>query len=311
MRRTKSYAGLLDRARRDAEPRDLVSSRDRLGELGIDARVIRREVAHRRWVMHGRQTVALHTGPLSDLAQRWRALYEVGTRIAVIDGVSALLAAGMTGFEDATIHVSVKHTAAVEPVAGVTIHKVIRRVDEETVHTGLPRTRPAVAAIRAAHWASSDRQAALLLAMPIQQRLASGRALLDAESAVRGRNRRRFIHLVAHDIADGAHSLGELDFTRLCRRYHLPRPTHQIVRHGPRGRIYLDVGWEEIGLFVEIDGAGHGWGLARTDDLLRQNAVTLARGTVLRIDVLGLRLEESVFMRQVAAAHAELNRRAA
>ena len=46
-------------------------------------------------------------------------------------------------------------------------------------------------------------------------------------------------------MADGAHALVELDFARLCRARGIPAPTRQAVRHGPRGRIYLDVGTEE------------------------------------------------------------------
>ncbi len=309
--RHRAYAARLAAARDESEQRDLVSSRDQLAALGIDARAIRREVDRGRWALHGRQTVALHTAPLSDTARRWRAVYEVGTRIALVDGISALQAAGLAGLQEDGVHVSVPHTASVTGVSGVRIHKVIRRVVGEAAAGGLPRTLPAVAAVRAAHWAGSNRHAAMLLAMTVQQRLTTGERLVAAETLIRGRNRRRFIQLAVHDIARGAHSLGELDFRGLCRRYRLPAPTHQVVRRGPRGRIYLDAGWEDIGLFVEIDGAGHGWGLARTDDLLRQNAVTLDRGTVLRIDVLGLRLEERAFMEQVVAAYDALRRRAA
>ena len=49
------------------------------------------------------------------------------------------------------------------------------------------------------------------------------------------------------------HSLGELDFARLCRERGLPEPTRQAVCKGPDGRVFLDVRWE-CGLVVEIDG---------------------------------------------------------
>jgi hypothetical protein len=73
--------------------------------------------------------------------------------------------------------------------------------------------------------------------------------------------------------------------------------------------VYLDIGWEEIGLFLEIDGAGHRWGMAISDDHLRANAVTLERGTVLRMDVVGLLLVVDEFMDQVEQAHAALTAR--
>ena len=296
-------------ARTAAEGRDGVLSRDELQLLGVDDRMIRREVAAGRWRTHGRQTVAVHTGALSKDAHRWRAVWETGSRIAALDGVTALQVAGMTGFEDDIVHVSTKHTANLSPVEGVRVHKLIRRVESEVLTAGVPRTRPAVAAVRAARWAVSDRQAALVMVMPVQQRLCTGAQLVEAAAATRGRARRRFISQVARDIADGAQSLGELDFAAMCRRRGLPEPTRQSVRSGPRGRVYLDVEWEELGLAVEIDGAGHQLGLAVMDDNLRQNDLVLADEVVLRINLVGLRLEERRFLDQVVAAHRVLTAR--
>ncbi len=74
------------------------------------------------------------------------------------------------------------------------------------------------------------------------------------------------------------------------------------MRRGPRGRVYLDVYFEEYGLVVEIDGAGHLWGLAQVDDNLRENQVVIDGDRVLRINVVGLRLNEETVMDQVAAA---------
>jgi hypothetical protein len=166
-----------------------------------------------------------------------------------------------------------------------------------------------VAAVRAAHWAVSDRQAALVLVMPVQQRLVSGRALVDAVSRVRGRTRRRFIRVVARDVADGAQSLGELDFAGLCRRRGLPPPTRQAVRTRGVGRAYLDAAWEDIRLAVEIDGSQHQWGVAATDDHFRQNALVLEGDRVLRMTLMGLRLAPDRFMDQVCEAHRRLSRR--
>jgi very-short-patch-repair endonuclease len=107
---------------------------------------------------------------------------------------------------------------------------------------------------------------------------------------------------------DGAQSLGELDFAALCRSHGLPEPDRQVVRRGPRGRIYLDVRWSAIGLVVEIDGSQHRMGLAVTDDNLRQNEVTLSADRVLRVDLVGLRLRPEAFMAQIVRAHAQLGR---
>lgn len=283
-----------------ADATDGVTSRDALASLGLTHVDVRTEVNAGRWRTHGTQTVAVHNGQLGDEAERWRAIWETGAKVAALDGVTALQVAGLRNYEDETVHVSVVHTAAVKKLPGVRLHKVIRRIPDELVGAGIPRTRPAVAALRAAYWAVTDRQAALLLLMSVQQRLATPEQLIEASGQLRGRKRRGFVRTVLGDIAGGVQSLGELDFARMCRVRGLPEPARQVLRHGPRGRIYLDVRWERSRLVVEIDGAQHREGLNVSTDNLRRNDVTLQSDRVLRFDLIGLRLFEDEFMGQVA-----------
>ena len=159
---------------------------------------------------------------------------------AALDGVTALVAAGMTGYRDDRIHLSVVHSHTVKRLPGVRVHKITRRHERELEPHGIPRVRPAVAAIRAAHCADSDRQAALLLVLPTQQGLVRAADLLETARTIRGRKRRAFVGGVINDIALGVQSLGELDFARLCRARGLPERDRQVVRRGPKGRIYLD-----------------------------------------------------------------------
>lgn len=257
--------------------------------------------------------MALHTGDLTPEAAMWRAVHEVGGD-AVVDGVSALIHHGVTGLSDEIVHVSVLHRARTPKVPGVRVHQVSRRIalEERAAEMRgerLPRTPVALAALRAAQWAVSDRQAALFLLLPVQQRLAPASALLAAHEQYPGRRRRAVVRRLLLDIADGAHSLGELDFARMCRQRGLPEPTRQAVVHGPDGRCYLDVRWDDIGLVVEIDGSQHRQGLAVTQDNLRQNAVVMRDETVLRIDLVGLRLRGDALMDQVVEAHALLSAR--
>jgi very-short-patch-repair endonuclease len=298
-------AGRADREKLFAHARAGVLSRAQLAILGWDRDAVAREVRALRWALHGRQTVAVHTGPLPEAALRWRALWESG-RWAALDGVSALQAAGLTGFVEESIHVSIGHRDRLHRVEGVRVHRVVRRSEDELSTNGLRSVRPAVAAVRAAQWAVSDRQAALLLVMPVQQRLVTGARLLAAAEAVPGRTRRHLIQRLARDIASGAESLGELDFAVLCRRRGLPEPSRQVVRRRPGGVMYLDVAWDDIGLVVEIDGSQHSSGLAATDDSFRANLVTLGDHRVLRMTLVGLRLRPDEFMEQVVAAHQQL-----
>jgi len=291
------------RARELADDYGGVLSRALLRGCDVDHEMVRREIAAERWMGHGHQTVAMTTAPVSAAARRWRAVWENGLKVAALDGSTALQHAGLTGFDDEVVHLSVKHTAEITPLDGVRIHKVIRRLEHEVIHAGIPRTRPSVAAVRAAHWAVSDRQAALVLVMPVQQRLCTGAQLVEAESLIRGRNRRRLIHVLVHDIADGAHSLGELDVVAACRRRGLPEPTRQVVRRLPNGRAYLDIAWKEARLVVEVDGAGHAQGVQVIGDDLRQNEVQLGDELVLRVSLIGWRLVPEAYLDQICAAY--------
>ena len=198
-------------------------------------------------------------------------------------GVSALSAAGLTGFEVAAVHVSVPHGTRVGKVDGVCLHRVCDARASDVHTAGVPRTRPSVATVRAAQWAVSDRQAALLVCMAVQQRLVRARDLVPVRWPGAHYGRTVFVRQLLLDVADGAQSLGELDFAALCRTRGLPEPERQVVRTGPRGRIYLDVGWRECPLVVEVDGAQHRQGRAVTADNLRRNHLAISGDTVLTI----------------------------
>ncbi|ADU49709.1 hypothetical protein [Intrasporangium calvum] len=289
-----------DLARGAAESSGSVVSRTLLRDAGLSYLDIRSEVAAGRWRTHGLQTVALHSGDLTVEEHRWRIVWETGGDIAAIDGATALQAAGLRAYTEDQIHVSVVHRCTVKKVAGSRLHKVVRRLPDELVGAGLPRTKSPVAALRGAYWAASDRQAALILLMTVQQRLATPDQLLSWSKRLRGRKRRGFIRDVVGYLGDGVQSLGELDFARLCRARGLPEPTRQALVEGTRGRMYLDVRWDAHRLVVEIDGVQHREGLQVSADNLGRNEVTLRDDRVLRIDLIGLRLHEDEFMDQVA-----------
>ena len=80
------------------------------------------------------------------------------------------------------------------------------------------RTRTPVAAVRAGLWAASDRQAALVLTMAVQQRLVTADQLGAELLRVRRDKRRLLLHQVVLDLVGGVQSLGELDVVRGCRQ---------------------------------------------------------------------------------------------
>lgn len=289
------------RVRVEAQAQAGVLSRRQLYARGLSRWEVEAELRAERWRLHGRQTIAVHTGDLAGDALLWHAVLEAGAR-GVLDGVSALVAAGLKGFTISAVRVSVPRGARVVRIAGIDVRQTRRLRPSDRVGAGIPRVWPWIAAVRGALWARTDREAATLLAMVVQQRIASaeriGLALLD----VRRDRRRRFVEMVVLDLIGGAQSLGELDFAGMARRRGLPEPDRQVVRRGRDGRIYLDVVWEAFAVVVEIDGIHHAFAQNLVDDALRHNAVTLRDATVLRLPLLGLRVAADAFFAQITDA---------
>lgn len=282
-----------------------VVHRRTLAEYGIDRYAVRHEVDAGRWFRVGRHTAAIGSPALSPLAQWWRAVWESGSG-ARLDGASSLVAGGMRGFTPDLIDVVMPDGNRHHAVEGVRLRRVRR--PSPICGAGIPRVSPEIATIHAAQWARSDRQAALLVCLPMQQRMTTAHRLSLVWKGVTRSPRRQFLDAVIGDVTDGAHSLGELDFGRMARQVGLPTPTRQAVRRGPQGRVYLDVSWDDVGLVVEIDGGHHALALNPIDDALRQNHRVVAGERVLRIPVIGLRIAAEAFLRQVKQLYDALRR---
>ena len=270
---------------------------------GLTRSEVRANLRAGRWQRIGSQSVAVFTGEPPEAARRWAAVFEAGPR-AFLDGVSALHEAGLEKFTQPTIRVSVPRGARVRRARGVDIRQT-RRWDAEDVlvaASGPRRARVEVAAIRSALWARSDKQAALLLTMVVQQGLSTPEALAKEMLRIRRDKRRRFLHDVLLDLLGGVRSLGERDVVRLCRQHGLPPPDRQVVRRTSRGTYFLDLCWVAWGVVVEVDGIQHAWAVNVVHDALRHNEVTLQDSVVLRLPLLGLRVAPDDFFEQIRAA---------
>ena len=286
------------RVRRLADVQSGVLHRRQLYAAGITRSQLRAELRAERWRSWGRQTIAVHTGQLGQPAVFQRAVFETGAD-AALDGISALTAAGLEHFESSLVHVSVSKSTTYRHSRGVRVHETRRRCDADVLGTSPPRVRAEVAAIRAALWATSSRQAALILMMVVQQRIATPAALQEAFVLIKRDRRRRSIAAVLADVAAGAHSMGELDFARMCRSRGLPEPDRQVRRRLPSGRVFLDVYWERYGVVVEIEGLHHLLPDVAIADSLRQNWLTIDNDKLLRIPLIGLRVAADEFLEQV------------
>lgn len=278
-----------------------VVSRRQVYALGLTRAEVTAHLRGGRWQRIHSQSLAVHTGPLADAGLFWAAVFEAGHR-ACLDGSSSLIAAGLEHFTEKTVRVSVPRGVLVRSVQGIRIRQTRRLKSSDLVSLGIPRTKNHVAAIRAAIWARSDKQAALLLTMSVQQRLTTPELLVKELLRIKRDRRRTLIAAVITDLLDGVRSLGEHEFAQLCRERGLPEPTRQAVRKGKDGPYYLDVIWEEWGVVVEIDGIQHSWASNVVADALRHNAVALGDALVLRLPLLGLRVAPDDFFEQIEEA---------
>ena len=253
-----------------------VVSRIQLYDAGVTRAQVRAQVRARRWRRVGSQSLAVATGPLTRAGQHWAAVFEAGPR-GFLDGAAALEAAGLKHFDEPRIRVSVPRGARVRRARGLDIRQTRRWAPDDVVGDGVPRSRPAVAAVRAALWARSNKQAALVMTMTVQQGLA-GRSGDRRGDVARPSRQAPAVPARRAARPAGRRSLPQrARVRRECRRRGIPEPTRQVVRRTALGRYVLDVVWEQWGVVVEIDGIQHTWADQVVGDALRQNEVTLGR----------------------------------
>lgn len=292
---------ILAQLRKTAAVQGGVISRAQAYAAGLTRGEVRAQIRAERWQRVWSRSICLHTGPVSALGRRWAAVFEGGSR-GMLDGESSLIASGLEHYESIAHRVSVPR--GVKPLRGLglDIRRTRRWSEDDLAPSGVPRTRVPVAAVRAAMWARSDKQAALLLTMPVQQGMTTAEKLGEALLAVKRDRRLPLMHSVVLDLLGGARSLGELDFAGECRQRGLPEPDRQSVRKGRDGRYYLDVRWADHRVVVEVDGIHHTWADTVVPDALRQNEVSLEDAVVLRLPLLGLRIAADDFFDQIERA---------
>src|SRR6185437_4328843 len=193
----------------------------------------------------------------------WRvALVNTGPR-AMLAAFTAAELVGLRGWERDEVHVLAPPGSSSRLVPGLTIrlHRSRRGWPPAIGPPELPCQPIAEAVLLAAASFSSAGPGCGLLAAAVGQRVAAPaaieRSLLDST-----RLRHRATLLAAmRDMTGGPQALRQLDLARLCRRFDLPGPFAQRIRHDPAGRRrYLLAGWHQPDgrlLVLELDGALH------------------------------------------------------
>ena len=259
----------------------VLSREQALAAVGRSA--LRNRLAQGRWQRPARGVVVAHNGPLTRPQRIWIGLLAAGEG-ALCAGMTAATLDGLRGNESAQIHLLVPADRRIVPASGVVLHRsdvlppdhVLRRAEP-------PRTTVARSIVDAAAWARTDNDARAIVAAAFQQKRVIAEEI-HAVAAVLTRSRRRALVLeTANYAAGGAHSLSEVDLGRLCRRFHLPLPDHQVQRTDRGGRRrYLDAYWAEWQVHVEVDGAFHLDVRAWWADMRRQNDLWVKGDRVLR-----------------------------
>jgi len=278
-------------AERLAEKQERIVTRRQLYAAGVPRWLVQRELRQRRWRVTGRQTVATHNGPLPVQARRWVAVLELGPR-AALSGVSALQHAGIDALKDEEVHVIAPRGLERRRLAGVVLHESRRFRESDVLTVGLRRTRPAVSAVFAALWARTERQAAYLVTLAVQQRLCTADQLGEVLDTVKRHRFRRVLRQTVADLRDGVRSVGELDVARAMRSRGLPEPERQSVRLRPDGKEYLDADFPAYQVSLEVDGQQHDLPEARLADLLRDITLAAEGRSVVRIPLVAWRLDQ-------------------
>lgn len=290
-----------------ANEQEGVVHRRQLTDGGVSRGYLSAQLDGRRWSAIGDRVVLLQNAPPSRRQLIWAAVLDAPAPAAICSH-TALELAGVDPLaaEAAPVHLLVGRGATPGRLPGVRVHESRRLREDDIVRVGgPPRTRPARSAVDAGAWQPFPRFACLMVSMVLQRRLATVEQLEEAlELAGRVRHR-SYMRLAVQDAAAGAHTLGEQDLSRACRRFGLERPSRQVRRRDSSGRWrYLDAEWilpDGDIVVLEIDGGHHLQVEHWTADMRRERAVVVSRRRVLRATNLELRLEPGVVVRDLLA----------
>jgi hypothetical protein len=252
---------------------------------------LRRALRTGRWKRYGR-VVVMHNGPLTPEQLVWVSLLR-SPRGVVLGGLTAAVRRGLQLPAPERPELLVPAAGPLPHLQGVDVRRT-RLLTATDVHPTAqpPQLRlPRAVVDRASCLIRPDDVRALLCAGVQQRRVRPGdlRKVVLRLGPVR---HRALLLRTLDDVEGGAHSVRELQFLQLLRRAGLPLPEHQVLRRHAGGRHYLDAGWDDFALHVEVDGLGHLLVSSWSSDLDRSNELALTTRAEVRLRIPGFWLDE-------------------
>lgn len=283
-----------------------VLHRRQLEALGITTSQLNANLRAERWTAVGQEVVLLQNAPPGRRQLMWIAVLDAGE--CALGSHTSLELAGFRSFaaEADLVHLVIPRGNKVTPLDGVRVHESRRLQPLRSIYTeGLPRTATARSVLDAAAWQPYPRFAAVMVAAAVQQRLVTALELDDAMRTVGRVRHKQFLREAIRDAAGGAHSAGELDLARVCRRFALAPPNRQVPRRDASGVWrFLDAEWDlpdgEV-VVLEVDGVYHMDVQTWQADMRRERAVVVGRKRVLRATNFEVRHEPLLLVHDLRA----------
>jgi len=286
--------------------RDHLAAQDNvvaMWQLPVEVRrAAARAVRRKEWRRLTKKTFLAAACEPTQRQRAWAAVLHCGPS-ALLAGRNALVLHGWNDEFHAPYDVAVPH--CVQKVPGPTWLRIHRVAVPLTGPAAKPaRTSAHLATVHAAAWARSDREAGLVVISALQQRLTAHPQLQKVLEQLPRLPRRQLITDLAAEFTGGAHSLNELDFGALCRRFDVPLPRRQTKRADSTGRLRaIDVEFVTPSgrvLRLEIEGVQHLEPDNYLDDITRHNRLQITDPAVgLRVSSWTLRHEPEPFMQEL------------
>ena len=283
-----------------AEQADAVSGRQ-LNSVGVTESWVRARVRSGAWQRGYAGTYVAHSVALSLITRIWSAILYAG------DGAMASYqtAAWLHRLEERpsrVVHVTIPSCRRIADQPDLVVHLNGRALAQEQAASAPPRTNVEETVLDIAPSQSRADAVVGVLTNACQRNLTTQSRLLVAAGLRKKLRWRALVGEVLVGVGEGVESVLEWRYLQDVERAHaLPTGQRQLrtVRDGHNE--YCDVGYEEFGLLVELDGAAHHSGSQIERDMARDNGAAARDQQTLRYGWSDVTLSPCDVAAQVAA----------